>query len=54
MWHPENCSFVHSRVIVDRTLNFGAVNIFAGTDDHVFDTVFDVNKTIGVETTNVT
>ena len=53
MWHTENCHLVNGWVIIDCALNFSAINIFAGTQNHVFDTVFYINKTIGIKTANI-
>ena len=41
-------------MLVDRTLNLSAVDVFAATQDHVFRTILDVDETLGVDPPDVT
>jgi len=54
VWHTKHSGLVHGWMIVNRPLNLGAVNILSSAQNHVLYAILDIDKTVLIETTDVT
>ena len=53
MRHAEHGRFIHRRMLVNGRFDFGRIDVFTSTQDHVFSTVFDVQEALFVNPTDV-
>ena len=54
VWQAEDRALRHSWVIEYHRLDFGASDIFAASDDHVFFTIGDIDKILFIHVTDIT